>query len=75
MTADLADGQSVPVRGTDGALYTLRNTGGLYSCSCAGWMHQNLPLELRSCEHLRGWRGEAAEAARLAQARRGGKAR
>jgi DNA ligase-1 len=47
--------------------YTLKNVGGVYSCSCPAWRNQSLPIDRRTCKHLRQYRGEAAEAARLGQ--------
>ena len=45
--------------------YTLKNVGGVYSCSCPAWRNQSLPIERRTCNHLRRLRGDAAEAARV----------
>jgi hypothetical protein len=33
-TADIADGESVPV---PGKAYVMKNIGGVYSCTCPGW--------------------------------------
>ena len=62
---DLADGQSVEIQGSAVKPYTLKNVGGVYSCSCPAWRNQSLPIERRSCKHLRQWRGEVAEAQRI----------
>src|SRR6185437_10159889 len=45
--------------------YVLRNTGGVYSCSCPAWRNQSIAIEKRSCKHLRKLRGDAAEEARV----------
>ena len=45
--------------------YVLKNTGGVYSCSCPAWRNQSLAIEKRSCKHLRRLRGDAAEEARV----------
>ena len=62
---DLADGESVQVKGSGSSVYTLKNSGGVYSCTCPAWMHQAIGIERRSCKHLRAYRGEAEEAARV----------
>ena len=62
---DLQDGESVEVQGSARLPYILKNTGGVYSCSCPSWRHQSLPIEQRSCKHLRQYCGEAAEQQRL----------
>ena len=62
---DLADGESVEVKGSGSSIYTLKNTGGVYSCTCPAWMHQSLGIEKRTCKHLRAYRGDEAEKARL----------
>ena len=62
---DLRDGQSVEVRGSAAQPYRLKNVGGVYSCSCPAWRNQSLPIERRTCKHLRALRGDAAEAARV----------
>lgn len=63
--ADLADEESVQVKGSGSSVYTLKNSGGVYSCTCPAWMHQGIGIERRSCKHLRAYRGEAEEAARV----------
>jgi DNA ligase-1 len=62
---DLPDGGEVIVKGSGSATYTLRNVGGAYSCTCPAWLHQGLPAERRTCKHLRKFRGDAAEEARI----------
>jgi DNA ligase-1 len=62
---DIRDGEVVEVKGSAAKPYELRNTGGVYSCSCPAWRNQNVPIEQRSCKHLRGLRGDAAEDARI----------
>jgi DNA ligase-1 len=61
---DLADGESSFMQGSGAKPYELRNTGGVYSCSCPAWRNQSLAIEKRTCKHLKKLRGEAAEAAR-----------
>lgn len=62
---DLQDGQTVEVQGSAAKPYLLKNTGGVYSCSCPAWRNQSIPIEKRTCKHLRKLRGDAAEEARI----------
>ena len=64
---DLADGEEKKVQGSGSAVYTLKNSGGVYSCTCPAWMHQSLGIERRSCKHLRALRGDDAEQARVGE--------
>lgn len=68
---DLADGESRQVQGSGAKPYVLKNTGGVYSCSCPAWMHQGVAIERRTCKHLRALRGDAAEDARVGSAQSG----
>ena len=63
--SDLADGESAQLQGSAARPYIIKNVGGVYSCSCPAWKNQSLPIERRTCKHLRRYRGEAAEASRL----------
>lgn len=63
--SDLADGASVEVQGSGSSKYTIKNVGGVYSCSCPAWRNQGGPIDRRSCKHIKALRGEAAEAARI----------
>lgn len=65
---DLRDGESVEIQGSARLPYVLKNVGGVYSCSCPSWRNQSLPIERRTCKHLRQYRGEVTEAARLGAA-------
>ncbi len=62
---DLKDGETVEMQGSGAKPYVLKNTGGVYSCSCPAWRNQSLAIERRTCKHLRKLRGDAAEAARV----------
>src|SRR5262245_43693244 len=66
--ADLADGESVEMKGSGRTPYVLKNTGGVYSCTCPAWRNQSLAIEKRTCKHLRKLRGEAAETERVGNA-------
>jgi len=65
---DLQDGESTEMQGSGSKPYVLRNTGGVYSCTCPAWRNQSVAIEKRTCKHLRKLRGEAAELARLGDA-------
>lgn len=62
---DLADGESVEVQGSGSKPYVIKNTGGVYSCSCPAWRNQSAGTERRTCKHIRKLRGDAAEEARV----------
>ena len=68
--ADLVDGESVEMSGSGARPYVLKNTGGVYSCSCPAWRNQSVAIERRTCKHLKKLRGEAAELARVGQPER-----
>src|SRR5229473_6420324 len=61
---DLQDGETTEMQGSASKPYVLKNTGGVYSCSCPAWRNQSIAIEKRSCKHLRKLRGDAAEEAR-----------
>src|SRR5580658_7381461 len=62
---DLQDGESTEMQGSGAKPYQLKNTGGVYSCSCPAWRNQSIAIERRTCKHLRKLRGDAAEEARI----------
>src|SRR5204862_1897066 len=62
---DLSEGQSVEVRGAAARPYVIKNVGGVYSCTCPAWRNQSLPINARTCKHIRKLRGDAAEEARI----------
>ncbi len=70
---DLADGESCEVQGSGSSVYTLKNSGGVYSCTCPAWAHQSLGIERRTCKHLRAYRGDDAEKERLGSQELSGK--
>src|SRR5918998_891176 len=65
---DLQDGESVEMKGSGAKPYVLKNSGGVYSCTCPAWRNQSTGIERRTCKHLRKLRGDAAEEARLGAA-------
>lgn len=70
---DLGDGDTCEVKGSGSSVYTLKNSGGVYSCTCPAWAHQSLGIERRTCKHLRAYRGDEAEKERLGSAELTGK--
>ncbi|HTV43406.1 MAG TPA: DNA ligase [Candidatus Sulfotelmatobacter sp.] len=62
---DLQDGESTEMQGSGAKPYVLKNTGGVYSCTCPAWRNQSIGIEKRTCKHLRKLRGDAAEEARI----------
>ena len=62
---DLADGETTEMQGSGSKPYVLKNTGGVYSCTCPAWRNQSIAIETRTCKHLRKLRGDAAEQARV----------
>ena len=64
---NLRDGEAVEVQGSASRPYQLKNVAGVYSCTCPAWRNQSLPIDRRTCKHLRQYRGEAAERHRIGQ--------
>ena len=62
-----AHGETVEMKGSGAKPYVLKNSGGVYSCSCPAWRNQSIAIERRTCKHLKKLRGEEAEAARCGQ--------
>src|SRR3984893_14209401 len=65
---DLRDGESAEIKGSAAKPYILKNSGGVYSCTCPAWRNQSIGIERRTCKHLRKYRGEQAEADRIGSA-------
>ncbi len=65
---DLNDGETFEMQGSASKPYILKNTGGVYSCSCPAWRNQSIQIEKRTCKHLRKLRGDAAEDQRVSAA-------
>ena len=63
--SELAHGESREVKGSGSRSYVLKNTGGVYSCTCPAWMHQSFAIERRTCKHLKALRGDEAERLRV----------
>jgi hypothetical protein len=62
---DLRSGEAVEVPGSGSRTYVLRNTDGVYSCTCMAWKQQRAPALERTCKHLKQYRGEQAELSRI----------
>ena len=62
---DLQEGESVEMQGSARQPYVLKNVAGVYSCSCPAWRNQSLPIDQRTCKHLRKMRGDEAEQDRI----------
>ncbi len=62
---DLNDGESTLMQGSGSKPYEIKNTGGVYSCTCPAWRNQSIGIERRTCKHIRKLRGEAAEESRI----------
>ncbi len=62
---DLADGDTVEIKGSAAKPYILKNVGGVYSCTCPAWRNQSIAIERRTCKHLRKYRGDQAEQDRI----------
>ena len=65
---DLKDGETFLMQGSGAKPYELKNTGGVYSCTCPAWRNQSLAIEKRTCKHLKKLRGEQAELERVGNA-------
>jgi DNA ligase 1 len=65
---DLSDGESAEIKGSAAKPYVLKNTGGVYSCTCPAWRNQSIGIERRTCKHLRKYRGDQAETDRIGAA-------
>jgi len=65
---DLQHGETAEMKGSGAKPYILKNVAGVYSCTCPAWRNQSLPIEQRTCKHLRKYRGDDAEEARVGNA-------
>ncbi len=65
---ELAEGETLRVKGSAPDPYVLAGHGSWYSCTCPAWQFQKGPLTRRTCKHLKGVLGAAAEEARVREA-------
>lgn len=49
---ELLDGQTAEMQGSGAKPYVLKNTGGVYSCTCPAWRNQSVAIDKRTCKHL-----------------------
>jgi DNA ligase-1 len=61
----LVEGSPVYIKGSGAKPYELKNVGGVYSCTCPAWRNQGVPIDKRTCKHLKAHCGDASEAARV----------
>jgi len=61
----LNDGESVEVQGSAKLPYIVKRIGDVISCSCPAWRNQSLPINLRTCKHIRKILGDEAEQIRV----------
>lgn len=62
---DLKDGEVYEMQCSAKKPYKLKNIGGVYSCDCMAWRNQSLPIDKRTCKHLRKLRGDSVEEIRI----------
>lgn len=65
---ELLDGQTAEMQGSGSKPYILKNTGGVYSCTCPAWRNQSTAIDKRTCKHLRKYLGDEFENNRLSGA-------
>jgi DNA ligase 1 len=68
MANTLKDGEVAYIQGSGKKPYELKNTGGVYSCSCPAWRNQSTPIDVRTCKHLKKHLGDEHENARTGKA-------
>ncbi len=56
------------VKGSGKKPYELKQDGPVFSCSCPAWRNQSLPIDKRTCKHLKAHLGETNELVRTASA-------
>lgn len=61
----LIEGTPQYIKGSGAKPYELKNTGGVYSCSCPAWRNQGAAINRRTCKHLKSLLGETAEMMRV----------
>jgi DNA ligase-1 len=65
MANTLKDGEVAYIQGSGKKPYELKNTGGVFSCSCPAWRNQSATIDMRTCKHLKKHLGDKHEADRL----------
>ncbi|KAK0207120.1 DNA ligase/mRNA capping enzyme [Desarmillaria ectypa] len=71
----MADGEEKEVKSqTSTSVYRVKRTWDHYYCTCPAWRNQGgVPVNARSCKHLKGLLGDKYEAARMKLKNPGGK--
>ncbi|MBU3913883.1 MAG: DNA ligase [Nanoarchaeota archaeon] len=62
---EILDGEVVLVQGSASEPYKVRRIGEVIDCSCPAWRNQSLPINKRTCKHIRKIQGDKAESARI----------
>jgi len=62
---EILEGQVVEVQGSAADPYQIKRVGEVVSCSCPAWRNQSLPINKRTCKHIRKVRGDEAETERI----------
>lgn len=68
MANTLKDGEVFHMQGSGKKPYELKNTGGVYSCTCPAWRNQSTPIDVRTCKHLKKHLGDEHENTRTGKA-------
>lgn len=68
MANTLKDGEVAYIQGSGKKPYELKNVGGVFSCSCPAWRNQSVPIDVRTCKHLRKHLGDPHEDSRIGKA-------
>ena len=65
MQRELKDGESIAITSDTGNRHVIRRNGIVYYCDCHAWKFQDIPIEKRTCKHVKQLRGENAESERI----------
>lgn len=57
---EMKEGDIHKIQGNSGE-YEIRLSGGNYYCTCPAWRNQNLPVDKRTCKHMRQYLGDEFE--------------
>lgn len=64
MPREIQDGETIEIQGSAAKPYKVTRRGPVIDCTCPAWKVQSLPIDKRSCKHVKGIRGVEAEAIR-----------
>lgn len=65
MQRELNDGESTTITSDTGNQHVIRRNGYVYYCDCHAWKFQDIPIEKRTCKHIKQLRGGNAESERI----------